>query len=178
MGTGEITTRRAQPSDAAGLHKLNELFNGAGSNTIPNIVEMLRTNDLEIVCVATDGEHLVGFCCSHICKSFCYPVNHAEMTELFVLDEYRMQGIGRRLLSYMEQLLVERGARHLHILTSKNNTTAQALYRSCGYNVTSEILLDKDVNTTGFDPHPASLPVSSANMSSHSGTGSAGTYDS
>ena len=147
MGTGEITTRLAQPSDAAELHRLNELFNGEGSNTMPNVAETLRTNDLEIACVAADGEYLVGFCCSHIYKSFCYPVNYAEITELFVLDEYRRQGIGRRLLRFMEQLLVERGARHFHILTSKKNTTAQALYRSCGYNETSEMLLDKDVNT-------------------------------
>ena len=145
MGTGEITIRLAQPSDAAELHRLNELFNGTGSNSLSNITETLGINDLEIVCVAAQFDQLAGFCCSQICKSFCYPANYAEITELFVLDEYRRQGIGRQLLSNMEQLLIERGARHFHILTFKNNTIAQALYRSCGYSVTSEMLLDKDV---------------------------------
>ena len=146
-GTRGITTRRAQLSDAAELHILNELFNGTGSNSLSNIAETLGTNDLEIICVAADFNRLVGFCCSQMCKSFCYPENYAEITELFVLDEYRRRGIGRRLLRFMEQLLIERGARHFHILTNKNNTTAQALYRSCGYNETAEMLLDKDVTT-------------------------------
>ena len=41
--------------------------------------------------------------------------------------------------------LCKHGVKHLHILTGEANEKAQALYRSCGYKKTSEILLDKNL---------------------------------
>ena len=136
--------RIAQCSDAQELQKLNGLFNGKSSNTLAAIQESLRTNTKEIVCVAADEDQLAGFCCGQICESMCYPVPYAEITELFVLDGCRRQGIGRQLLKFMESELTRRGVCHLHILTSRDNCAAQSLYRSLGYVVTSEILLDKN----------------------------------
>ena len=138
--------RMAQCSDAQELLKLNGLFNGKSSNTLAAIQESLETNTKEIVCVATDEDQLVGFCCGQICKSMCYSIIYAEITELFVLDGYRRLGIGRQLLKFMESELAKRGACHFHILTLQDNCAAQSLYRSLGYVVTSEILLDKTTN--------------------------------
>jgi ribosomal protein S18 acetylase RimI-like enzyme len=75
----------------------------------------------------------------------CYPINYAEITELFVLDEYRQQGIGKRLFQFTEDILIKHEAKHFHILTGTKNIIAQALYHSCGYADTSEILLDKNI---------------------------------
>ena len=136
--------RHAKPSDASELHRLNELFNGEGCNSLENIKERLSSNTLETVCVADDGERLIGFCCSQIFKSFCYPIDYAEITELFVLDECRRHGVGKQLLSFMEAELKKHGVQHLHILTFKNNNAAKALYHLCGYADTSEMLLDKN----------------------------------
>jgi len=141
----DVSVRTAQVSDSFELHKLNDLFNGEGCNSIGNIEESLRVNTQEIIFVAENGEKLVGFCCGHMLKSMCYPVSYAEITELFVMDEFRRQGIGKLLLCSMEAWLADRGARHFHILTSKNNTSAQALYKLCGYVVTSEVLLEKNL---------------------------------
>jgi len=141
----DITIRPAQVSDSFELHKLNDLFNGEGCNSIDNIKESLRVNTQEIIFIAENEKKLVGFCCGHLLKSMCYPVSYAEITELFVMDEFRRQGIGKRLLNSMEAWLADRGAHHFHILTFKNNTSAQALYKLCGYVVTSEILLEKNL---------------------------------
>ena len=138
--------RIAQCSDAQELQKLNDLFNGKSSHTLAAIQESLETNTKEIVYVATDNDQLVGFCCGQICKSMCYSILYAEITELFVLDGYRRQGIGRQLLKSMESDLAKQDVRHFHILTLKDNCAAQSLYRSLGYVVTSEILLDKTIN--------------------------------
>ena len=75
----------------------------------------------------------------------CYPIVYAEITELFVMQEYRRQGIGRQLMEFMANYLTQQGVSHFHVLTFKNNTVAQALYRSLGFADTSEILLDKNV---------------------------------
>ena len=144
METINPIIRQAQPSDASELHRLNELFNGKGCNSLENIKEKLSSNTSETVCVAGDGEKLIGFCCSQIFKSFCYPIDYAEITELFVLDECRRHGVGKRLLSFMETELKKHGVQHLHILTFNNNIAAKALYNLCGYADTSEMLLDKN----------------------------------
>ena len=138
--------RIAQCSDARELLKLNDLFNGKNSNTLAAIEESLQTNTKEIVCVAADEDRLVGFCCGQLCKSICYSILYAEITELFVLDECRRQGVGRKLLKFMESELVKQGVCHLHILTFTDNCVAQSLYRSLGYNETSETLFDKNHN--------------------------------
>jgi len=143
MEQGRLFIRLAQPSDATQLHKLNELFNGDGTNTLDNIEGKLNSSREELVYVADDGERLVGFCCGHIISSVCYPVDYAEITELYVIDECRRRGIGKQLIYFIEERLKALGARHFHILTFKDNSAAIALYMSCGYKKTSETLLEK-----------------------------------
>ena len=136
--------RLAKSSDAPELKKLNDLFNGEGCNTAEEIENSLKRNEQEIVFVAADENKLVGFCCGQILKSMCYSYNYGEITELYVIEEYRRRGIGRKLLKATENELNKRGVNHLHVLTGNENIIAQTLYRSCGFKKTSEILLDKD----------------------------------
>jgi len=136
--------RLALNSDAPELEKLNGLFNGKNSNTLAAIRTSLETNAKEMVCVAVDGDRLAGFCCGQICMSMCYSAPYAEITDLFVLDTCRRQGIGRSLLKFMECELAKLGVGHLHILTYKDNNAARSLYRSLGYAETMEMLLDKN----------------------------------
>jgi len=140
-----IDIRLADSADAPELKKLNDLFNGDGNNTAEAIEESLAKNGQEVVCVAVDGDRLVGFCCGQILKSMCYSYLFAEITELYVIAECRRQGIGRQLLRLTENELSKCGANHFHILTGSDNFIAQALYHACGYGDTSEILLDKSL---------------------------------
>ena len=140
-----ITIRKAIPSDAKELMKLNTIFNGENSTTLEKMENMLHTNKDEIVYVASYNEILVGFSCAYIMRSACYSYNYGEVTELFVLKEYRKKGIGRKLLQHTENELSEHGVTHIHMLTHSSNIVAQSLYHSCGYTDTSEILLDKNI---------------------------------
>ena len=143
-----IDYRTAHLSDAPELKELNDLLNGEGCNKLEAIEASLQRNEQEIVCVAVNGHKLVGFCCSQLLKSMCYPYNYAEITELYIINEYRRKGIGKHLLQYCENLLIKRDVRHFHVLTGSKNAVAQTLYRSNGYNDTSEILFDKNINNT------------------------------
>lgn len=139
--------RLAKTSDAPELKKLNDLFNGKGCNTTKAIEKTLKANEREIVCVAADDNKLLGFCCGQVLKSICYSYDYGEITEFFVIEEYRRQGIGKRLLAHTEDGFNKRDVTHLHVLTGKENLIAQALYRSCGYDHTSEIMLDKNITS-------------------------------
>ena len=140
-----IDVRLAAISDAAELAKLNDLFNGEGSNTAGTIEESLKSNEDEIVCVADDGSKLVGYCCGRMEKTMCRSYKNGYISNLFVMEEYRRRGVGRRLLAYVENELGKHGANHLHISTGTENAISQTLYRSCGYADTSEFILDKDL---------------------------------
>jgi hypothetical protein len=78
----------ANNSDAPELKILNDIFNGKGCNTVEEIEESLQKNEQEIVCVAADGNKLVGFCCGQVLKSICYSYKYGEITELFVMEQY------------------------------------------------------------------------------------------
>ena len=80
-----------------------------------------------------------------IVGSICRSYEYGNVTTLYVAEEYRRHGIGRRLLALVENEFQKRGVDHLHISTGSENQAAQTLYRSCGYEDTSEFVLDKDL---------------------------------
>ena len=81
-----IDIRLAVTSDAAELKKLNDIFNEGESNMVEGIEEPLKNNRQEIVCIAADGDKLIGFCCGQIQTSMCYSYDYAVITEFFILD--------------------------------------------------------------------------------------------
>ena len=56
----------------------------------------------------------------------------------------KRQGVSRKLLGATKNELSKREVKHFHVLTGDKNIVAQTLYMSCGYVITSEILLDKN----------------------------------
>jgi len=61
------------------------------------------------------------------------PTPYAEVTDLFVAEGARRQGIGTALLRQCEELARSRGAGNLVLLTGRENREAKAFYKSLGY---------------------------------------------
>lgn len=135
--------RLAQLSDAPQLIHLNDSFNGEGCNSLAAIEESLSSNEQEIVCVAVDGDRLVGFCCGQIFKSMCYRSCYGEITELFVLESHRRRGVASLLMSFMEAAFHKQGIHDFQLFTGKSNNIAQAFYRMRGYVESSEMMFRK-----------------------------------
>ena len=57
----------------------------------------------------------------------------AELKRMWVADSARGLGVGRRLLSELEQHAVEHGVHTIRLETNKSLVEAIALYRSAGY---------------------------------------------
>ncbi|MGI6694874.1 MAG: GNAT family N-acetyltransferase [Christensenellales bacterium] len=85
----------------------------------------------------------MGFCCGQVFRSICYENHHAEITELFVREEYRRRGVGARLIAFMEAEFYKQGIRHFQLFTGASNAAAQAFYHSCGYRATDEVMFRK-----------------------------------
>ena len=146
--------RLATIEDAQQLFLLNEEFNGEGDNSIEKMKETLLDNPQEIVVVAeaetdaeteTEGGHkLAGFVCAQLKKSFCYRECGAEITEVYVRESYRRQGLAGRMITFMEKRCMHcYGVREFELKTGERNFEAQALYNALGYQKEDEILLRK-----------------------------------
>ena len=62
-----------------------------------------------------------------------YETPHVELTELFVEKPYCCRGIERLLVTHVERLAYEGGAKELFVLTGFDNREGQYLYTSMGY---------------------------------------------
>ena len=138
--------RIATASDAEQLRRLNEEFNGEDEITIESIIESLRNNPQEVVIVAEEDNVLVGFVCVQLKKSFCYDDYMPEITEVYVMPEYRKRGIASNMILFAEKYCSKKYPLHKYeLLTGKKNVAAQSVYGKLGYMDDGEIHLSKRV---------------------------------
>jgi ribosomal protein S18 acetylase RimI-like enzyme len=90
--------------------------------------ETVLQPEIEVVLVARLGEEPVG------CVAMYQPSPEVcEMKRMWVHESTRGLGLGRRLLTEMETVARQRGARWLRLDTNRSLTEAIALYRSAGF---------------------------------------------
>ena len=86
----------------------------------------------ETLVVAERDGKLLGFASLRLVPSLDL-TPYAELSDLFVAEPYRRQGVGRGLLGFIEQRARERGADRLILTTGLKNVDAQWFYRAVGF---------------------------------------------
>lgn len=135
--------RLANPNDAALLFEMNERFNGTGSTTKELLADSIANNSQEAVFIATVDGGTAGFCCVQLFKSMCYRSCYAEITELFVEEAYRQQGVATALMGYAEDYFRDKNVKGYQLFTGKQNKIAQAFYEKNGYTPSAEQMYRK-----------------------------------
>lgn len=139
-----ILIRKACPEDAEGIWRLNETFNGEGTNEVENVRKALERSGQEMIFLAEQAGQAIGFCCMQVLNSVCYPAPCAELTELYVDEAHRRQGIATALVRHAEEACrSERDVDEIHLLTGEDNLGAQAFYRSLGYERKDEMFFSR-----------------------------------
>lgn len=133
MATERIQTRIATIDDAPELARMNAIFNESQDTAEQLAARMIDPKRVETAIIAEIEGRTVGFAAVHVVASLFYPTPRAEVTELFVEEAYRRQGIGRALMAHAEQVAREGGAIDLIVLTDFDNHEAQGLYRAAGF---------------------------------------------
>ncbi|NUU60709.1 GNAT family N-acetyltransferase [Paenibacillus agri] len=134
--------RLATIQDAESLSSLNQEFNGGDKRSVSEIMKSLNSNN-ELVAVATIMDEVVGFACAQSMKSFCYNEAHGEITEMYVQESARRNGVATSLISFLEKQLLTRGVKTVKILTGRDNNPAIQTYELSGYIKDDEVMLKK-----------------------------------
>lgn len=140
-----ISIKRASEVDARQLFELNELFNGTGSTTMEKLTDSIKNNRQEIVYTAYEEDTMAGFICGQVFMSMCYDTYYGEISELFVKEEYRRQGIAGRLMEAMEEEFKKNNIFSFQLFTGADNLAAQTFYASRGYIRSEELMYRKRV---------------------------------
>ena len=78
-------------------------------------------------------EKYVGYVVLTVSFSFEYGGYDAFIDELYITEEYRRRGIGRRAMEFIEVAAAELGVNAIHLEVSHGNDPAIGLYRRVGY---------------------------------------------
>lgn len=127
------TVSVATVEDALVISRLNLLFNEVDESPAAIATRMNDTACVETVILAKMDDEAVGFALVRVVPSVLYSTPHAELTELYVMDEYRQRGIASDLIAFAEQIAVQKGARSILVQTGDDNLSALALYKKYGY---------------------------------------------
>lgn len=140
--------RIAQPADAAEIARLNARFNGALEPSENYAARLVDPHRVDTPILAEIDGHIAGLACLRLLQPVFYPTPYAELTELFVEEDYRRRGLARALVTRAEDLARQGGADELIILTDFYNDAAISLYRALGYQH-HDIALSKPLVSTG-----------------------------
>lgn len=128
-----ITVSIAALEDASAIAKLNRLFNEVDESPEAIAARMSDPTCVEAVILAKVDDEVIGFALMRVVPTVLYATPHAELTELYVLEEFRQRGIASGLIAYAEQVAVQKGARSILVQTGDDNLSALALYKKLGY---------------------------------------------
>jgi ribosomal protein S18 acetylase RimI-like enzyme len=129
----EITIVEATIDDVQDLVQLNILFNGSSDSATAMAERMTEPRRVETIIIARVNGKIAGFAALRIVPCVLYPTPHAELTELYVKEDYRQLGIGKRLVQYLEELALKKCADDLLVLTGADNLPALSLYHALGF---------------------------------------------
>ena len=143
----DLTIRIAHINDLEYIQELNnELFKLEKENYDPTLVsnwplteegkkyfEDLINN--HYVVVATINNEIVGYLAGSINEKGSYEdVQYGEINNMFINDNYRGYGIGKKLINSFKDYCKERNINNLIVTASSKNINAINFYKNNGFN--------------------------------------------
>jgi ribosomal protein S18 acetylase RimI-like enzyme len=108
---------------------------------------LLCEPELGLVVVARDGESrvLAGYAVATFGYDLEFAGRDAFVTELFVSEPLRRQGLGRALLASLMDALRARTVMAVHLMVRPDNAPARALYENLGFALSPRVMLTREL---------------------------------
>ena len=129
MINSELSLRLARPADAGTIAKLSRDLIEYGLRwrwTPMRVAASIRAADVNVL-VACIDEAIAGFAIMR------YGGDDAHLDLLAVAPPYRREGVGRRLLEWLEKCAITAGIFSVALEVRAGNEGAQLFYRQMGY---------------------------------------------
>ncbi|MBD0324933.1 MAG: GNAT family N-acetyltransferase [Pyrinomonadaceae bacterium] len=148
----EITFKPADASHFASLLEMMQEL--CAHERLPFNEDVILSSLRKIVTDASLGrvylmladEQTAGYVVLTLGFSLEYHGRDAFIDEIYVKENYRRQGIGKRCLQFVEGVCREIGVKALHLAVDRTNTKAQAVYRGAGFIEQDRYLMTKWVD--------------------------------
>ncbi len=88
-------------------------------------------------------EKIIGYLVVTFGFSLEYRGRDAFIDELYIQEQYRRQGIGKKALQLAEKICRESGIQAVHLEVERENTRARSLYGKVGFTNSDRYLLTK-----------------------------------
>ena len=131
--------RLAVESDAGTLLRFMReyyAFDGHGfeeQKALVALLGLLRDPGLGRAWLILDGAGAVGYVVLCFGYSLEWLGRDAFVDELYLLEEYRRRGWGRKTMEFLEEQARTAGVRTLHLEVVRQNTAALEIYRKLGF---------------------------------------------
>lgn len=139
MNKSDIIIRPLKPSDIADIMQLhrelgwNPAFKADGS-TLKQRLEALITGESALLLVAELKGKVVGYIHGEIVTYLLFAGREMLVSELFVMESVRGQGVGKALLSAIESEAVSQKCFRISVLNSRERESyKRGFYPSLGY---------------------------------------------
>jgi len=131
--TKQIKIFLATTNDAPDIARLNLLFNERDKSAEAIASDMANPACVESVILAKTSDQTIGFALIRIVRTVLYVTPHAELTELYVMEEFRQQGVAGDMIAFAENVAKQKGAKSMIVQTGNDNIPALSLYHKHGY---------------------------------------------
>ncbi|SMC71351.1 GNAT family N-acetyltransferase [Sporomusa malonica] len=150
MTAVDIVVRKALPKDIDAMCGLLKLlfaietdFAYDGGKQRCGLELMLQQENAGCVLVAELNQTIIGMCSAQLLVSTAEGGLKAVIEDVVIMESYRGQRIGRRLLTTMAEWAVSQGAKRLDLLADQRNQAALSFYRKLGWCQTELVCLQK-----------------------------------
>jgi ribosomal protein S18 acetylase RimI-like enzyme len=105
--------------------------------------EAIRDSSFGRIYLIYSGETLAGYFALTFCFSLEFHGRFGLLDELYIREQCRGRGLGRRAESMAARICKEEGMSTLRLEVGKDNTAAESLYSRLGFNVEARKLMTK-----------------------------------
>jgi GNAT superfamily N-acetyltransferase len=140
--------REAEPRDRDEIQRLYEaLCPDAPVRVLPERITEIREDSNNFLYVAEVDGKIAGTVMLTICLSPIFGTQDFGLIEYFIVDQnYRRQGIGRRLTEHLIQVCRARKCTRIILLSNDHRKEAHAFYESMGFDCSGKVGFVKYLN--------------------------------
>jgi GNAT superfamily N-acetyltransferase len=129
----DVRIRRATAADGAAISELlGQLGYPADASAIPGRLERMSGHERAAIFVAESRGKIVGLATAHVVTVLNRPRDVAWLTALVVDESSRAMGVGRGLVSAVEDFARQSGCERLSVTTHSDRMDARAFYPRIG----------------------------------------------